>query len=101
MDNNEIEITDEQRSSREKKMANILPHQWKKGQSGNSLGRYMGGISGKERMKRKIMGMSDEEFEEFIEGQTKIDLFKMAEGQPKQDMELSGEVKAKIISVDE
>ncbi len=39
-------------------------------------------------MKRKIAGMSDDEFEDFIEGINKIDLFKMAEGNPESNDKL-------------
>ena len=86
-------ITDEQQTIKEKRIANLQPYQWKKGQSGNSLGRYMGGLSGKERLKRKIAGMTDEEFEEFLEGMSKIDIFRMAEGNPKQDTDLMSDGK--------
>lgn len=88
----EEQITDGQQSIREKRIANLAPYQYKKGQSGNSLGRYLGGISGKERLKRKIAGMSDEEFEEWCEGINKLDLFKMAEGNPEQKGELVAQV---------
>lgn len=82
--------TDEQPAIRRGKADHLAPYQYKKGQTGNSLGRYMGGISGKERLKRKIMGMNDEEFEEWCNGMNKIELFKMAEGNPKQDNEHTG-----------
>ena len=95
------EATDKQQTIREIRIARLAPFQYKKGQTGNSLGRYLGGISGKERLKRKIMGMTDEEFEAWCEGMNKIDLFKMAEGNPKQDMEHMGEVTTKIVSIDE
>lgn len=92
----EEENTNEQGlSPRERQLNALKPYQWKKGQSGNSLGRYVGGLSGKERMKRKIAGMTDDEFEEFIEGQTKTDLFKMAEGNP--DNKLQGDKDAPFI----
>ena len=96
-----MDLTDKQQNIREKRIAQLAPFMYKKGQTGNSLGRYMGGLSGKERLKRKIAGMTDEEFEEWCEGMNKIDLFKMAEGNPKNDVEMSGELVSKIISVDE
>jgi len=86
----ELENADEQQTIREKRIEQLRPYQYRKGQTGNALGRYMGGISGKERLKRMIAGMNDEEFEEWCEGMNKIDLFKMAEGNPQTDIESGG-----------
>jgi hypothetical protein len=88
-------LTDKQRLNREKRIANLKPFQYKKGQTGNALGRYLGGISGKERLKRMIMGMNDEEFEEWCNGINKIDLFKMAEGNP--DNKIAGDTEHPIM----
>lgn len=90
------DLPDEQQTIREKRIAQLRPYQWKKGQSGNSLGRYMGGISGKERMRRKIAGMTDDEFEDFIEGMNKKDLFEMAEGKPETSGDLNVKAELKI-----
>lgn len=87
--NEEETVPVKQQSIREKRIAQLAPWQYKKGQSGNPDGRYKGGKSGKERMKQKIAGMSDEEFEEFIEGIAKLDLFKMAEGNPESSTDLT------------
>lgn len=65
----------------------LQAHVWKKGQSGNPAGR-LPGISMKEYIKLRFSKMNDEEREEFMEGIPKIELFKMAEGNPKQDTDL-------------
>ena len=95
----ENKITDKQQSIREKRISNLLPYQYKKGQSGNPLGRYKGGTSGKERMKQKIANMTNDEFEDFIEGISKIDLFKMAEGNAA--TEISGQMNLKVEKLEE
>lgn len=68
------------------KAEHLQPWQYKKGQSGNPSGRAPG-ISLKEYARMKFRTMTDEEREEFFNGIPKIDLFKMAEGNPKQDVE--------------
>lgn len=80
--------------------SNNKPWLWKKGQSGNPNGRPKGKTA-KERAKEYLMTMNDEEFEEFLSGMDKKTIWEMAEGKPKQDVDLSGEVTTKIISVDE
>ena len=69
----------------------LQPWMYKKGQSGNPSGRPHG-ISLKEYARIKFRTMTDEEREEFFEGIPKLDLFKMAEGNPKNDVEVTGKL---------
>lgn len=78
----------------------IKPWQFKKGQSGNPKGRPPG-KSLKERAKAMLNAMTEEEEQAFLEGIDKRVIWEMAEGKAKQDVELSGEVKSKVVSVDE
>ena len=65
------------------------PWLFKKGVSGNPMGRPPG-RSLKDRAKAYLAGLSDEEAIEFWEGLPKELVWKMAEGNPKQDNELTG-----------
>lgn len=76
------------------------PWLFKKGQSGNPKGRPPG-KSLKERAKSMLNAMTPEEEQEFLDGIDKRTIWEMAEGKPKTDVELSGEVVSKIISLDE
>lgn len=67
------------------------PWLWKKGQSGNPKGRPKGKTA-KERAKEYLASMTDEEFEDFLEGIDKKIIWEMAEGKPKQDIEHGGAV---------
>lgn len=69
---------------------NNRPWLYKKGQSGNPGGRPKGSISMKTWMANKLSVMTEDEREEFLEGLNKIDILKMAEGNPKNESELSG-----------
>lgn len=93
--------TQEQGIIKDKRLANLLPHQYKKGQSGNPGGRPVGSVSMKQYVKNKLLSMTDEEREDFLEGVDKRVVWEMSEGKAKQDVEVSGELTSKIISVDE
>lgn len=80
---------------------NSRPWLFKKGQSGNPAGRPKGTKSLKTYVKEMIQDMTDEEKLEFLEGIDKKTLWEMSEGKAKQDVELSGEVKSKIIRINE
>jgi hypothetical protein len=81
-------------------VANLAPFQWKKGQSGNPNGRPKGKTM-KEYARLLLERQTEEERQEFLHGLPKEIIWKMAEGNPKQDLEHKGEVVSKIISIDE
>lgn len=78
----------------------LKPWQFKKGQSGNPGGRPPGS-SLKERAKRMLMAMTEEEAQDYLQGIDKKTIWEMAEGKPKQDVSLDADVREHIISVDE
>ncbi len=75
------------------------PWLFKKGNPGGP-GRPKG-KSLKEYSREYLASMTEEERQDFLEGMSKETVWKMAEGNPKNDVELSGELTSKIISVDE
>lgn len=76
------------------------PWLWKKGQSGNVMGRPKGKTM-KEYARQFLERMTDEERDEWLEGINKDKIWEMSEGKPKQDLDITGEITSKIISVDE
>lgn len=66
----------------------IRPYMWKKGQSGNIMGRPKG-KSMKEYVKQYLERMTDEERDEWLEGIPKEKIWEMAEDKPKQGTDIT------------
>ncbi len=86
------ESTGEQGSNIDKRLQNLLPYQFKKGQSGNPSGRPKGTKSLKEYAREMLASMTDDERQDFLHGLPKEIIWKLAEGNPKNDIEHSGSV---------
>ena len=70
--------------------------------NGNRAGRPKGSKGGlKDYDRRRFMEMTDEEKEAFLLKISPETRYKMAEGNPKQDVDMEGEIVTKIISIDE
>jgi len=98
----ELETTVEQHgNSKEERIARLQPYQYRKGQSGNPLGRSLSkGESLKEYAKRKLAGMTEDEKEDYFNGIDKKVIWEMSEGKPKQDVEADVIITSKVIKLD-
>jgi hypothetical protein len=74
---------------------------FKKGVSGNPGGRPVGSKSMKTFAREYLEAMPEEDRVEFLNTIDPKTVWEMSEGKPKQDVDLSGEITSKIISVDE
>lgn len=83
-----MESPEKQRESKEEKLARIQPFQWKKGQSGNIMGRPKGKTM-KEYVNEYLARMTDDERDEWLEGINKDKIWEMAEGKPRQDTDIT------------
>ena len=95
----EIEVENNEITT--KQLGGITGKGFMPGHSGNPGGRPKNTL--KDYVKKMFMEMSDEEKIKWLKDNkiSGIDQWKMGEGLPKSDIELSGEVTKKIISVEE
>ena len=78
----------------------LKPYLWKKGVSANPAGRPKGKTL-KTFAREYLESLPDDEKVDYLASLPTEIVWRMAEGQPKQDVEVSGEMTSKIISVDE
>ncbi len=87
--------------AKQRDYSELKPFQYKKGQSGNPSGRPIGAVSMKTYVKNKLLSMTDEEREEFLQGIDKKTVWEMAEDKAGQGVTIDGEITSKIIKLDE
>ena len=83
----------EDKQSKNNPAAHLREFRWKPGQSGNPAGRPKGKTL-KEYSRDYLAGMTDEERMEFMQGLNKVDIWKMAEGNPETKSDITSDGKA-------
>lgn len=85
----------------EQRNARLKAQGFQPGQSGNPSGRPKGTL--KDYVRKMFMEMSDEEKKAWLKSGkvSAVDIWKMGEGNPKQDIEANVEVASKVIKLDE
>lgn len=78
----------------------LKPYLWKKGVSGNPAGRPKGKTL-KEFAREYLESLPDDEKVDYLASLPTDIVWRMAEGQPKQDMDIKAEMTSKIITLDE
>lgn len=97
----EIMETAEEQPEKQTPGAHLEQWRFQPGISGNPGGRPKGAKSLKTYAREYLMSLSDEEKMEYMAAMDKKVIWEMAEGKPKQDVEMSGEMISKVVSVDE
>lgn len=92
-----MNAAEQQKEQESKRGAHLEPWRFQPGQSGNPSGRPKGRKSLKTYAKEYLESLSDEEKLEYMKAMDKKTIWEMAEGKPKQDMEIGGEMTAKIV----
>ena len=96
----DLDIPQDNQSNKSGEQLDSRPWLFKKGQSGNP-----GGASKGKKMKTLaaeiLANMTDEEKAKWLKTQSPEFVWRMAEGNPANNVEVSGELTSKIISVDE
>ena len=88
MDTKDERENNEKYPAKKPKGWNLQPYQWKKGQSGNIMGRPKG-RSMKDYAQAYLSRMTDEERDEWLEGLPKEVIWKMSEGNWRNDTDVT------------
>ena len=79
----------------------LKPYQFKAGNNANPGGRPKGSKSLKTYAREYLEALPDEEKVEYLNSLPRDFVWRMAEGQPKQDVDMSAEVTSKVVRLDE